>query len=180
MSYDPIPDLAALIDGTQKFAGTNNDGDLVDLLTGPLARLRGGLLLDEPGREAVTTEQAIRDALAGAEAEIAALADEAERGYDVSRLAPSLPQSPYAWMPPAPVTGGYEPGHGPDLPVLDAATAVRSYVRLVSYYRLMWPEDRTRAVRKRLLELARDLPESERQKMPAWLLTAIRTGEHTQ
>ena len=67
MAYDPVPDLAALIDGLRRAALQNNrDGTLLilgGLLTGPYAGLRGGLLLDEPGREDVSTDGAIREAL---------------------------------------------------------------------------------------------------------------------
>jgi hypothetical protein len=64
--YDPVPDLAALIDGLRELAAGVPGSfarRLSDLLTGPYAALRGGLLLDEPGRENVTTEQALREAL---------------------------------------------------------------------------------------------------------------------
>lgn len=68
MSYDPVPDLAALIDGLHDLAAGASDatlphlfGHIGDLLTGPYAGLRGGLLLDEPGQEAVTTETALRE-----------------------------------------------------------------------------------------------------------------------
>lgn len=68
MAYDPVPDLAALIDGLRRAALQNNrDGTLLilgGLLGGPYAGLRGGLLLDEPGREDVSTDGAIREALA--------------------------------------------------------------------------------------------------------------------
>lgn len=64
---DPIPHLAALIDGLHRAALQNNrDGTLLilaDLLTGPYAALRGGLLLDEPGWENMSTKDAIREAL---------------------------------------------------------------------------------------------------------------------
>ena len=67
--YDPVPDLAALIDGLHNTAG-ETDGSfwrrLGDLYSGPYGRLRGGLLLDEPGREHVTTEAALREVLGGA------------------------------------------------------------------------------------------------------------------
>lgn len=65
--YDPVPDLAALIDGLRRMTSRSGGAQVIalaDLLTGPYAGLRGGLLLDEPGRENVTTEQAIREALA--------------------------------------------------------------------------------------------------------------------
>ena len=68
MTYDPIPDLAALIDGLRGAAG---DGDnvlthIAVLLTGPYARLCGGLLLDGLDSEGtlLNTEAAIRSALA--------------------------------------------------------------------------------------------------------------------
>lgn len=69
MTYDPVPDLAGLIDGVQAVAGAESNllTVLVNLLTGPYAALRGGLLLDEPGREHLTTEEAIRSALADVE-----------------------------------------------------------------------------------------------------------------
>jgi hypothetical protein len=65
MSYDPVPDLAALIDGITSMALAADGGRAVlgELLTGPYARLRGGLLLDEPGYREMTTEQAVRLAL---------------------------------------------------------------------------------------------------------------------
>jgi len=66
-AWDPVPHLAALIDGLRNLAAQDardpDFGSLASLLTGPYAALRGGLLLDEPGREDVTTEQAIREAL---------------------------------------------------------------------------------------------------------------------
>ena len=65
--YDPIPDLAALIDGLQRTVATgNSDGifsGLRDLLAGPYARLRGGLLLDESSWEDASTANALRDTL---------------------------------------------------------------------------------------------------------------------
>jgi hypothetical protein len=71
MSYDPVPDLAALIDGLHATASAAELGSpnswlverLAYLLAGPYAGLRGGLLLDEPGREHLTTEQALRELL---------------------------------------------------------------------------------------------------------------------
>jgi hypothetical protein len=170
--YDPIPDLAALIDGftallDQGRSGASN-ADLafrLGMLAGdrPWSRLRGGLLLDDPGHEDVTTEQAIRTALAQAQA-----------GYPGP-----LPVSgdPYAWTP----TGGMAgPGAVRDLPVIDADTAVMSYSKLINHYQKTWPEERTREVRRRLLDLAAALPESERERMPAWLLTAIHTDRREQ
>lgn len=65
-AYDPVPDLAALLDGVHDLAVAGAaDGLAVlgALLTGPYARLRGGLLLDEPGRGHVTTATAVREAL---------------------------------------------------------------------------------------------------------------------
>jgi hypothetical protein len=64
--WDPVPDLAALIDGLRELPRVPADqmwGQLGDLYTGPYTRLRGGLLLDEPGREGTSTADAIRDAL---------------------------------------------------------------------------------------------------------------------
>lgn len=64
--YDPIPDLAALIDGLQRMALAGNYDRrqiLGALLTGPYARLRGGLLLDEPDWDTLTTEEALRETL---------------------------------------------------------------------------------------------------------------------
>lgn len=101
MAYDPIPDLAALVDGLEAVASAGTLGSpnsvllekLGYLLTGPYARLRGGLLLDEPGHEAESTEQAIREALRGyitpagkliTTEEIRGWVDEAERGYDLT------------------------------------------------------------------------------------------------
>lgn len=68
--YDPIPDLAALIDGLETaatIAGRDASNaqliiQLGGLLVGPYARLRGGLLLDEPGWD-VSTEDSIRAVL---------------------------------------------------------------------------------------------------------------------
>lgn len=79
----------------------------------------------------------------------------------------------FAWVSPGHVTG---PGAVRDLPVLDAETAVASYAKLISHYRPRWPEDRTRAVRKRLLELAAQLPENEQEKLPAWMLQVVHSG----
>jgi hypothetical protein len=66
-TWDPLPHLAALIDGLRQLAaqpaGDPDFGLLASLLTGPYAALRGGLLLDEPGREDVTAEDALREAL---------------------------------------------------------------------------------------------------------------------
>ncbi len=63
--WDPVPHLAALIDGLREAALAENapaaDMAIADLLLGPYARLRGGLLLDEPGREGLSTEQALRE-----------------------------------------------------------------------------------------------------------------------
>ena len=64
--YDPIPDLAELLDGVHDTARSGGDHAVLgELLTGPYARLRGGLLLDEPGREQITTETALRELLGG-------------------------------------------------------------------------------------------------------------------
>ncbi len=66
MAYDPVPDLAQLIDGLREFAvsGGSGPGILGGLYTGPYARLRGGLLLDEPGWEdPLPTSDAIYTAL---------------------------------------------------------------------------------------------------------------------
>ena len=66
-NYDPVPDLAALIDGLHDALATNGMNgcvsELIKLAAGPYAALRGGLLLDEPGREDISTEDAIREAL---------------------------------------------------------------------------------------------------------------------
>lgn len=151
--YDPIPDLAALLDGMQETGRSGGSHAVIgQMLTGPYARLRGGLLLDEPGRETVTTEQAIREAL----------------GQPVM---PQVPDSTFAW-----IAGAGSTGVTRDLPVISAATAVMSYHKLVSHYQRIWPEERTRAARRRLLELAGNLPEAEREKMPAWLLRVVRSG----
>jgi hypothetical protein len=69
VAYDPIPDLAQLIEGMSGLRAVMAQPAscralLGELLKGPYARLRGGLLLDEPGRENVSTEQAVREALA--------------------------------------------------------------------------------------------------------------------
>lgn len=65
--YDPVPALAALIDGLHDVAEAGTQDGLMralgHLLSGPYSGLRGGLLLDEPGREGVTAEAAIRQAL---------------------------------------------------------------------------------------------------------------------
>ena len=66
--WDPVPHLAALIDGLQAVVSAGTDEGvwalLVPLLTGPYAALRGGLLLDEPGRDHLSTEEALREVLA--------------------------------------------------------------------------------------------------------------------
>jgi hypothetical protein len=66
-AWDPVPDLAALIDGLHGAAEDPAEGSfwrrLGDLYAGPYGRLRGGLLLDEPGRERVSAEDALREAL---------------------------------------------------------------------------------------------------------------------
>jgi hypothetical protein len=71
-AYDPVRDLAALIDGTGGLARQATSASrqmlLGELLIGPYTRLRGYLLLDEPGREHVTTEQALREVLTGGRA----------------------------------------------------------------------------------------------------------------
>ena len=69
MAYDPVPDLAALIDGVSGMARQAADESrrklLGAILTGPYAALRGGLLLDEPAwDDPPGTEQALREALA--------------------------------------------------------------------------------------------------------------------
>lgn len=64
--WDPVPHLAQLIDALHTLARHGGNENLGALLTGPYAALRGGLLLDEPGRETVTAEDAIREALAEA------------------------------------------------------------------------------------------------------------------
>jgi hypothetical protein len=70
--WDPVPHLAALIDGLHDLAVTAAQPDATNagvvialggLLAGSYAALRGGLLLDEPGRENVSTEAALREAL---------------------------------------------------------------------------------------------------------------------
>ena len=65
--YDPVPDLAQLIDGLRGTATADDQNSLMValavLLHGPYARLRGGLLLDEPGWEDQSTADAIRIAL---------------------------------------------------------------------------------------------------------------------
>ena len=71
MTYDPIPDLAQLTDRLHEVASDARDPDnmmfhLASLLTGPYARLRGGLLLDELTREdPPVTEDALRELLGG-------------------------------------------------------------------------------------------------------------------
>ena len=68
-NWDPVPHLAALIDGVRQLLDGEDKyaTDIYDrigaLATGPYAALRGGLLLDEPGRETVSTEAALRTAL---------------------------------------------------------------------------------------------------------------------
>lgn len=62
--YDPIPDMAELIDGIRELLLRGGDpGYLTELAIGPYAGLRGGLLRDEPGWEGVRTEEALREAL---------------------------------------------------------------------------------------------------------------------
>jgi hypothetical protein len=64
MAYDPAPDIAALINELHEAASDASEAGLPgSLITGPYARLRGGLLLDEPGREHVSTEDALRELL---------------------------------------------------------------------------------------------------------------------
>lgn len=63
-SWDPVPYLAQLIDGVRRVALSGGDPrDIAMLLSGPAAALRGGLLLDEPGREGMSTEAALREVL---------------------------------------------------------------------------------------------------------------------
>jgi hypothetical protein len=164
--YDPVPDLAALIEGMEAIVsaaslGASNSQIVLrtgELAGGPYARLRSGLLLDEPGLEHLPVADALRDAL------------------DEARNPPRPPvpvvneETSYALTDPA-----FDPPR--DLPVVDASSAAISYVRLVNYYQKVWPEEKTRAVRERLLELARKLPEAERARMPGWLLVAIDTPE---
>jgi hypothetical protein len=65
MTYDPAPDIAALIDELHEAASDASEAGLPgSLITGPYARLRGGLLLDEQGREHISTENALRELLA--------------------------------------------------------------------------------------------------------------------
>jgi hypothetical protein len=65
--FDPVPYLAALIDGLHDACTDQAEGAfwrrLGELMSGPYGALRGGLLLDEPGREDQSTEDAIREAL---------------------------------------------------------------------------------------------------------------------
>ena len=70
--WDPVPHLAALIDGLHACALAGEGGHeplirvMAGLLTGPYAALRGGLLLDIPGPDGEIyddTETAIRVAL---------------------------------------------------------------------------------------------------------------------
>lgn len=67
MAYDPVPDLAALVDGLGHAAAQDSTPAtlmvLLQLMTGPYARLRGGLLLNEPGRQRQTTAEALTSAL---------------------------------------------------------------------------------------------------------------------
>jgi hypothetical protein len=65
MTYDPVPDLAALINGLHELARQGGSVPVLsEILLGPYARLRGGLLLDDPGAGHVSTENAIHLALA--------------------------------------------------------------------------------------------------------------------
>jgi hypothetical protein len=66
MAYDPIPDLAALIDGLHELARSSGSGIVLgEILAGPYARLRGGLLLDEiTWEDPPGTEDALRELLA--------------------------------------------------------------------------------------------------------------------
>lgn len=134
MSYDPIGDLAALVDGLHGIsAGDRMEDVLGRLLAGPYARLRGGLLLDEPGREAITTPDAIREALQVCitktghlitAAEIEGWVAGAERGYDLpprvssarwGRLA-ARQESPEQMAPPPHSELGPGSGHQADGP----------------------------------------------------------------
>jgi hypothetical protein len=68
MAYDPVPDLAAVIDGLQRAARAETDKGLREELAKMMTsyvRIRGGLLLDEPGFEAVSTADALRLAIDG-------------------------------------------------------------------------------------------------------------------
>lgn len=144
--YDPIPDLAALVDGAAALLSQGRGVLLADVML----RLRAGLLLDDPGRGDITTEAAIREALG-------------------QPAMPQAPDSAFAYIDPHPG----EIARHRDLPVISAATAVMSNMKLMNYYTWIWPESRVQEVRRRLLKLAGNLPESEREKMPAWLLREI-------
>lgn len=63
--YDLVPDLAALIDGLREaFSDPATPiASITKMFLGPYARLRRGLLLDEPGWDDVSTEESIREAL---------------------------------------------------------------------------------------------------------------------
>jgi hypothetical protein len=64
--YDPVPGLAALIDGMREIARSGGDPAVIgDVLTGPYAALRGGLLPDEPRMQGTSTGEAIRECLTG-------------------------------------------------------------------------------------------------------------------
>jgi hypothetical protein len=70
MRYDPVRDLAALIDGLHELGSIGAlEVVLGRILTSPYARLRGGLLLDEPSQGHLSTEDALRELLAGPAAE---------------------------------------------------------------------------------------------------------------
>jgi hypothetical protein len=166
--YDPVDDLAELVDGLRAMAASEDLDDMVTqlgvLAVGPYARLRSGLLLDEPGREGIPAAHAIREAIREAQERLHQLAD-----YPVLMGVAAGPvpaeQGVFAYIPPA---AGHYPVPARDLPVTSAATAAASYTKLVGHYQKIWPEDRTREVRKRLLELAGRLPRSERDKLPGW------------
>ena len=63
--FDPVPDLAALLDGLGEMARRGSDPVVLGTLLGTAyARLRGGLRLDEPGLEGQETKAAIYRATA--------------------------------------------------------------------------------------------------------------------
>jgi hypothetical protein len=101
--FDPVPDLAALLDGVRDLARSGGDARyLADLLAGPYAALREGLRLDEPGLEDQGT------------------------GYAVYRaISAEVRWAPYQEFSSDPAAETREPPPGP---VLIRATGYRGYV----------------------------------------------------
>jgi len=118
--YDPVPDVAALIDGLLAVAAAGTGPDhhyhsalvqaLTGLLAGSYARLRGGLRLDEPGLEGLDTKQAVYRAISA-----------------------EVRWAPYREFGiPDPAAESFEPPPGP---VLIKATGYRGYAVIIYWER---------------------------------------------